>query len=188
MTCKHRLATAAQYYTTGQDLTWPLFLYTSNAYFLSEYHYCLAQEGSDRWRTDGQKLPNDCSNPPPTLCEEGYLHCAHAQGVKHNQIVRLSLSLSSSSTPKQPNQDVGPWVRGWQLPKKRTRFQNFKINFRRDFGIYMKISKFQTGFRDCYEDFKMEFHDLSEISLRFQVWFVDTTKSIDVPVDQPYPP
>ena len=65
MPCKHRRATAAHYYTTGQDLTWPLFLYaryTSNAYFLSDYPYHLAQEGCDG-RTDRQKSPNDCSNP-----------------------------------------------------------------------------------------------------------------------------
>ena len=57
------------YYTTGQDLTWPLLLYakySSNAYFLSVI-IILTQEGSD-----GQtKSPNDCSNPLPIPCSEG---------------------------------------------------------------------------------------------------------------------
>ena len=53
MPCKYRLATAAPYiiydytlhYTTEQDLASPLFL--SNAYFLSDDPYHVAQEGCD---------------------------------------------------------------------------------------------------------------------------------------------
>ena len=52
------------------NTVWPLFLCASNAYFLSDDPYHLSQEGSDGW-IDGQKLPNDCTNPLPTLCGEG---------------------------------------------------------------------------------------------------------------------
>ena len=81
--CKHRQATAAHYYINGQELTWPLFLYaryTSNVYFLSDNPYHLAQEGCDG-RMDGQKLPNNCSNPSAYALRRGLI--IYAVSNKH---------------------------------------------------------------------------------------------------------
>ena len=44
---------------------------------------------------------------------------------------------------------------GWQLPKKSVRDFEILRFIRRDFGISMKIWRFQMGFRDFYEDLKI---------------------------------
>ena len=64
--CQHRLATAAHYYTTRQDLTWPLFLYVGVYQYICRLRTSLRRllpVNTGRVWTDGQKSPNDCSNP-----------------------------------------------------------------------------------------------------------------------------
>ena len=62
MPCKHRPAIAVHYYTTGQDLCRECIL---------SLRLPLPFNTGGLGRMDGQKSPNECSNPPPTLCGEG---------------------------------------------------------------------------------------------------------------------
>ena len=65
----YKTQTGKLHTATPMDMT--TATYTLNAYLLYDDPYHLTKEGCDG-RTDGQKSPNDRSNPLLSLCSEGY--------------------------------------------------------------------------------------------------------------------
>ena len=89
-------------------------------------------------------------------CYQSPEFTVHNSIFSFNMFPFVTVFVVSTISQQQP--------RSWQLP---TRFRNLKISdgisgfqwrfqdFRWDFGIFMMISRFQSGFWDFYEDFKI---------------------------------